>query len=111
MGLVKWICTLSPQRIILGGGVMRQAGLARRIRGEVVALPNGYIQAPEMLEHIDAYIVQPALGANAGVLGRYGAGRRGMRVNRILKGGGRPRHYGREKCPFQTRVSITNAAN
>jgi len=69
LGLVNWICTLSPQRIILGGGVMRQADLFRRIRGEVTALLNGYIQAPEILERIDAYIVPPALGANAGVLG------------------------------------------
>ncbi|HLY19580.1 MAG TPA: ROK family protein [Bryobacteraceae bacterium] len=61
LGLVTWICTLSPQRIILGGGVMRQAALLPNIREKVSALLNNYIQAPE--------IVPPALGADAGVLG------------------------------------------
>jgi fructokinase len=69
LGLVTWICTLSPQRIILGGGVMRRADLFVRIRREVLELLNGYIQAPEILERIDQYIVPPGLGGNAGVLG------------------------------------------
>lgn len=69
LGLATWICTLSPQRIILGGGVMRQAHLFPRIRAQVLALLNGYIQAPEILERIADYIVPPALGGDAGVLG------------------------------------------
>lgn len=69
LGLATWICTLSPQRIILGGGVMRQAHLFPRIRDQVLALLNGYIQAPEILERIAEYIVPPALGGDAGVLG------------------------------------------
>jgi len=69
LGLATWICTLSPERIILGGGVMRQASLFAKIHREVLALLNGYIQAPEILECINQYIVPPALGGNAGVLG------------------------------------------
>lgn len=69
LGLATWICTLSPQRIILGGGVMRQAHLFPRIRAQVLALLNGYIQAPEILDRIAEYIVPPALGGDAGVLG------------------------------------------
>ncbi len=69
LGLASLICTLSPQRIILGGGVMRQAGLFAAIRAKVLALLNGYIQAPEILERIGEYIVPPALGGDAGVLG------------------------------------------
>ena len=69
LGLATWICTLSPQRIILGGGVMRQTHLFPRIRAGVLALLNGYIQAPEILERIHEYIVPPALGGDAGVLG------------------------------------------
>jgi fructokinase len=72
LGLVTWICTLSPQRIILGGGVMRQAHLFPRIRSQVLALLNGYIQAPEILERMDEYVVPPALGADAGVMGAIG---------------------------------------
>jgi fructokinase len=69
LGLATWICTLSPQRIILGGGVMRQAHLFPRIRTQMLALLNGYIQAPEILERIAEYVVPPALGGDAGVLG------------------------------------------
>lgn len=69
LGLATWICTLSPRRIILGGGVMRQAHLFPRIRKEALALLNGYIQAPEILERMEEYIVAPALGGDAGVLG------------------------------------------
>src|SRR5580658_6389590 len=69
LGLATWICTLSPRRIILGGGVMRQAQLFPRIRAQVLALLNGYIQAPEILERADDYIVPPALGGDAGVRG------------------------------------------
>jgi len=69
LGLATWICTLSPERIILGGGVMRQAGLFERVRRKVLDLLNGYVQAPAILEGIDSYIVPPALGGDAGVLG------------------------------------------
>ncbi len=68
-GVVTWICTLSPQRIILGGGVMRQTHLFELIRAKVAALLNGYIQTPEILECIGEYIVPPELGGNAGVMG------------------------------------------
>ncbi len=69
LGLTTWICTLSPQRIILGGGVMQQIGLFQRVRCGVLELLNGYIQSPAILEQIDRYIVPPALGNDAGVLG------------------------------------------
>ena len=69
LALVNFICTLSPQRIILGGGVMEQAQLFPLIRREVQQLLNGYVQSPVIIENIDAYIVPPGLGKRAGVLG------------------------------------------
>jgi len=69
LALVSFICTLSPQRIILGGGVMEAQQLFPMIRSRVRALLNGYIQAREIIEDIDRYIVPPALGGRAGVLG------------------------------------------
>lgn len=69
LGLVNYICTLSPQRIIMGGGVMERAFLFPMIRREVQALLNGYIGTEQILRQIDDYIVPPALGARAGVLG------------------------------------------
>jgi fructokinase len=69
LALVNFVTTLSPQRIILGGGVMKQLQLFPLIRQEVQALLNNYVQAPEILKQIDEYIVPPALGDLAGVLG------------------------------------------
>jgi fructokinase len=69
LALVNLICTLSPQRIILGGGVMKEEHLFGRIRANVQTLLNGYVQSPVILKHIDHYIVPPALGDRAGVLG------------------------------------------
>ena len=69
LGLVNLICTLSPKRIILGGGVMDQDQLFPMIRKEVLELLNEYISAREIMEHIDQYIIPPKLGSRAGVLG------------------------------------------
>jgi fructokinase len=63
------ICVLSPQRIILGGGVMHQTHLFPLIRQEVRRLLNSYVQSPRILERIDEYIVPPGLGDRSGVLG------------------------------------------
>jgi fructokinase len=68
-GLVNFICTLSPQRIVMGGGVMEQTQLFPMIRHKVQTLLNGYVQSSEILERIDEYILPPALGGQAGVLG------------------------------------------
>ena len=69
LGLASFICVLSPQRIIMGGGVMRQEHLFPIIREEVQNILNGYIQSPAILEDIDSYIVPPGLGNRSGVLG------------------------------------------
>lgn len=69
LALTTYICTLSPRRIILGGGVMTQQHLFPRLRVQVQRRLNGYVRAPAVLEEIDSYIVPPALGAQAGVLG------------------------------------------
>jgi len=69
LALANLICTLSPERLILGGGVMEQPKLLPLIRREVNELLNGYVHSPEILERIEQYIVAPALGKRAGVLG------------------------------------------
>ena len=68
-GIVPQIYIVSPQRIIMGGGVMDQAHLFSKVRRQVQAILHGYIQAPAILEDIDNYIVPPGLGNRAGVLG------------------------------------------
>jgi fructokinase len=69
LALENLVCTLSPQKIILGGGVMHQEQLFPLIRTKLKKLLNNYIQSPVILEDIDNYIVQPKLGDQAGVLG------------------------------------------
>jgi fructokinase len=69
LAIVSIVCTLSPQRIILGGGVMTKRQLFPLIRREVVELLNNYIRAPEIVDRIDEYIVEPGLAERAGSLG------------------------------------------
>ena len=78
LGLTSIICVLSPQRIILGGGVMERAFLFPMIRAEVQDLLSGYIPVPAITEDIDAYIVPPTLGGRAGVLGAIALARRAL---------------------------------
>jgi len=69
LALNNMICDVSPQRLILGGGVLQQQGIFPLIRSRVLELLNGYVQSPDILDHIDAYIVPPGLGSRSGVLG------------------------------------------
>ena len=65
---MNWICTLSPQKIILGGGVM-QPHLFPLLRHRTRSLLCDYVDAPEITKQLDSYIVPPALGNRAGVFG------------------------------------------
>ena len=69
LGLVNVICILSPERIIMGGGVMEQRHLFPLVRQRVQELLHGYVQVPAILDRIDEYIVPPGLGSRSGVLG------------------------------------------
>lgn len=70
LGLVNLIVTLVPQRIILGGGVMQQQHLFPLIRKQVKTLLGGYMRVPELLStSLETYVVPPALGQRAGLLG------------------------------------------
>ncbi len=61
LGLANLVYTLSPRRIVMGGGVMHRLDLFPMIRQQLRDLLRGYVQAPE--------IVPPLLGDDAGVLG------------------------------------------
>jgi fructokinase len=63
LALANFAFTVSPERIILGGGVMQQSQLFPMIRKELDGILNGYLEIPE------DYVVPPALGNRAGVLG------------------------------------------
>jgi fructokinase len=69
LGLVSVICVLSPERIVIGGGVMREPGMLPLVRREVSGLLNGYLDEEAVGKGIDAYLSPPGLGARSGVLG------------------------------------------
>lgn len=69
MGVTNLVCAVSPERVILGGGVMQQGHLFPLIRRKVLDLLNGYIQAPAVTENVDTYIAPASLGSRSGVLG------------------------------------------
>jgi fructokinase len=69
LGLVSVICVLSPERIVIGGGVMKQPGLLSRLQVRVPELMNGYLGPKAMGDAITEFITLPELGSRAGVLG------------------------------------------
>ena len=72
--LQSFTVVLSPQRIIMGGGVMDVPGLIDKVRARTLAYLNGYVRHPALLEQIGHYIVPPGLGNKAGVLGAIALG-------------------------------------
>lgn len=67
--LASYVLILSPKRIIMGGGVMKQAGLFPLVREQLRTLLNGYVQHASLAEDIDRYVVPPGLGDQAGISG------------------------------------------
>jgi fructokinase len=71
LALVNVICLMSPQRIVVGGGVAKQQVLLPLARRRLSDLLGGYLSAPELMQpqKLDAYVVAPRLGARSGVVG------------------------------------------
>ncbi len=61
----------SPEKIILGGGVMQKKFLFPAIRRETLALLNGYLTHPVLAAGLGEYIVEPGLGTESGILGAW----------------------------------------
>jgi fructokinase len=70
--IANYILILSPKKVIVGGGVMKQAQLFPLVREKVSNLLGGYVQSEQILEKMDEYIVPPGLGDNAGLAGALG---------------------------------------
>jgi fructokinase len=67
-GIVDMIYILSPEKFVLGGGVMHQEQLMPLVRARVLELLNGYPQTPQLAD-IDHYIVRPELNDNQALIG------------------------------------------
>lgn len=63
--LVNYTLILSPEKIILGGGVMKQTQLLPLVKKEFTKLMAEYVSTPSL----DEYIVMPELEDNAGIMG------------------------------------------
>jgi fructokinase len=64
------ISVVSPQRIVLGGGVMKLPLLLDRVRNEVAAVAGGYFDWVDPSE-LESLIVAPDLGDDAGIVGAF----------------------------------------
>jgi fructokinase len=73
--LTAYLYILSPQRIIIGGGVGSNDHLLKIVREKTRVLVNGYLSSKAISEEIESYIVTPALGNRAGVLGAIALGK------------------------------------
>jgi fructokinase len=69
LGLANVALVLAPERMILGGGVMRREHLHDAVRGELRRVLAGYLRIPQLVDDEDGWVVAPALGDRAGVLG------------------------------------------
>lgn len=66
--ICNYVMVLSPERIVLGGGVAHQEQLLPMVRREVERQMGGYITAAGMAD-LEHYIVAPSLNDNQGILG------------------------------------------
>ena len=66
--VVMLILTVSPKKVILGGGVMHQLQLFPLIRKKVAEKLNGYLVTKE-LEDLDSYIVPAGCNDDQGIMG------------------------------------------
>ena len=73
--LCNCIMCYSPEKIILGGGVMHKSDLIDLVRKETLKNLNGYIKKEEMINNIGEYIVLPELNDDSGILGSIELGK------------------------------------
>ena len=68
-GLHALVCVLSPQRVIVGGGVGSAPHVLPLVRPMLQESLAGYIDDPAIEQHLESYVVTPDLGGDAGVIG------------------------------------------
>jgi fructokinase len=68
LAVYNLICAFSPDKIMIGGGVLKRKQLYAMIQKRVLEIDNKYIQ-PTSFNDVGNYIVAPGLGHRSGVLG------------------------------------------
>ena len=70
LGVATGVLAISPQRFVLGGGVLSQRpSLLARVRRQAEAFLGGYIDRPAVATGMDGYLVPPGLGGRSGLIG------------------------------------------
>ena len=64
-GIINILSNHSPDKIVLGGGVMSQSHLYKMIRSNIDKLWNSYTPLGSLSE----LVVEPALGKESGIIG------------------------------------------
>jgi fructokinase len=84
--LTTLVLVLSPNRLILGGGVMQVQSLFPLIRQQLRRSLGGYVQADAVIADMDRYVVPPLLGQRAGVVGALALAERAAGEPHALRG-------------------------
>ncbi|MEN8233348.1 MAG: ROK family protein [Actinomycetota bacterium] len=69
--MANLVVTVSPQRIIIGGGVAKLPGLLEATRGQMLESLNGYIESSAFESHASGFLVAPGLGDRSGIAGGF----------------------------------------
>lgn len=75
------VLMLSPERIVLGGGVMARESLLPQIREKTIRMLGDYVRAPFLRNGMEDYIVKPALWPYSGLDGAWLLGLSALREN------------------------------
>ena len=67
--MASLVLTVSPERIILGGGVMKLPGLIEATRRRMLESLGGYVDDPALDNGAESFLVAPELGDRSGVAG------------------------------------------
>ena len=82
VGLATAVMTLSPERIVVGGGVMRSPRMLPLARKELVRALGSYVVRDEVAaDRIDSYVVAPGLGSGSGIAGAFALAERCLSNN------------------------------
>lgn len=69
LGLCNLILITMPRRVVLGGGVMLQAGLIDKVHQHVQERLHNYVNLTQVTHSPEDYIVLPKLGSSSGITG------------------------------------------
>lgn len=84
--LMNYILTLSSEKIILGGGVMKQRQLLPIIYKHVKALNKGYVAFDQLEDGIADYIVTPGMEGLSAIKGGFYAAKNMQKIHHLGRG-------------------------